>query len=151
MSTTNKDLQHSALVMRIMGWGLIIGLALGPVVYAPGFMWGSHPAGFPHIGPAHPESPYNGLHPYVLMMGALLLAWAILMIRGTKDPKANAALFDYGILANLLHGLVMIPQAFIYPNEHAHLWADVPLLFAASAILWIWHPNRVAPETSRIR
>jgi hypothetical protein len=45
--------------------------------------------------------------------------------------------------------LVMIPQAFIYPNEHAHLWADVPLLFAVSAILWIWHPNRVAPATSR--
>jgi Family of unknown function (DUF6632) len=150
MSTANTDLQHSALVMRIMGWGLIIGLALGPVVYAPGFMWGSHPAGFPLIGPAHPESAYNGLHPYVLMMGVLYLAWAILMIRGAKDPKGNAALFDYGILANLLHGLVMIPQAFIYPNEHAHLWADVPLLFAVSLILWIWHPNRVAPETSRV-
>ncbi len=75
MSNANKSLQHSALVMRIMGWGLIIGLALGPVVYAPGFMWGSHPAGFPLIGPAHPESPYDGLHPYVLMMGVLYLVW----------------------------------------------------------------------------
>ncbi len=71
------------------------------------------------------------------------------MIRGAKDPKTAASLFDYGILANLLHGLVMIPQAFIYPNEHAHLWADLPLLFAVSAILWVWHPNRVAPGTSR--
>jgi hypothetical protein len=70
------------------------------------------------------------------------------MIRGAKDPKANAALFDYGILANLLHGLIMIPQAFIYPHEHAHLWADIPLLFAVCAVLWIWHPNRLAPEMS---
>ena len=38
---------------------------------------------------------------------------------------------------------------FIYPNEHAHLWADVPLLLAVSTILWVWHPNRMAPETSR--
>jgi hypothetical protein len=68
---------------------------------------------------------------------------------GAKDPKANAALFDYGILANLFHGLLMIPQAFIYPNEHAHLWADVPLAFAVCVILWIRHPNRVAPETRR--
>ena len=149
MSDAIKGLQHLALVMKITGWGLMVGLALGAVVYAPGFMWGSHPAGFPLIGPAHPESPYNGLHPYVLMMGVLYLAWAILVIRGAKHPKANAALFDYGILANLLHGLVMIPQAFIYPGEHAHLWADVPQLLAVSTILWVWHPNRVAPETSR--
>jgi hypothetical protein len=43
------------------------------------------------------------------MMGGLYLAWAILMIRGAKDPKAAASLFDWGILANLLYGLLMIP------------------------------------------
>ena len=43
----------------------------------------------------------------------MFFAWGILMIRGAKDPKANAALFDYGILAFALHGLLMIPQAFI--------------------------------------
>jgi len=83
------------------------------------------------------------------MVAVLYLAWAILLIRGAKDPRANAALFDYGILANVLHASLMIPQAFIYPNEHAHMWADVPLLLAVSLILWIYHPNRVAPEYSR--
>jgi hypothetical protein len=53
----------------------------------------------------------------------IYVLYGILMIRGAKDPKANAALFDYGILANALHGLVMLVQAFIYPNEHAHVWA----------------------------
>ena len=80
------------------------------------------------------------------MIAVLYLAWAILMIRGARDPKANAALFDFGILANLLHALLMIPQAFIYPNEHAHMWADVPMLLAVCLILWIYHPNRVAPR-----
>jgi hypothetical protein len=84
------------------------------------------------------------------MIVALYFAWAILLIRGAKDPKAAASLFDYGILANVLHALLMIPQAFLYPNEHAHLWADVPFLLAVSVILWIYHPNRVAPETSRV-
>jgi hypothetical protein len=144
MSNVDKGLQRSALVMKLMGWGLIAGLAIAPFVYAPGFIWGSHPANFPTVGPAHPESPYHGLHPYVFMIGVLYLAWGILMIRGAKDPKANAALFDYGILANVLHAVLMIPQAFIYPNERAHLWADVPLLLAVSAILWIYHPNRGA-------
>src|SRR5271167_1293384 len=139
MNSTNKELQKSALVMKIMGWCLIVGLALAAFVYSPGFMWGMLPAGFPQIGPAHPESPYDAFHPYLFMIAVMYLAWAILMVRGAKDPRANAALFDWGILANLLHGLLMIPFAFIYPNEHAHLWADVPLLFAVSAACWIWH------------
>ncbi len=135
-------LRKSALVMRLVGWSLIPGLLLGFVLYAPGFTWGILPEGMP-LGPAHPPSHYDGLHPYVFMLVALYVAWAILLIRGARDPRANAALFDYGILANLLHGLVMIPQAFLYPNEHAHLWADIPLIFVLCAVMWIWHPNRV--------
>jgi len=149
MNDTNNGLGQSALVMRLIGWGLIVSLALAAFIYSPGFLWGSLPPWFPQCGPAHLPSPYDALHPYILMIAVLYLAWAILMIRGAKDPKANAALFDYGILANLLHGLIMIPQAFIYPNEHAHLWADIPLLFVVCAILWIWHPNRLAREPLR--
>src|SRR5208282_1650335 len=117
MNRVNNGLDQSALVMRLLGWGLIIGTALAAFLYSPGFLWGMLPAGFPQIGPAQPESPYDALHPYILMLAVVYLAWAILMIRGSKDPKANAALFDFGILANLLHGLVMIPQAFIYPTS----------------------------------
>ena len=135
-------LRQSALVMRVVGWILIAALLLGFVLYSPGFSWGILPEGM-EVGPAHPPSPYDGLHPYVFMLVALYAAWAILLIRGARDPRANAALFDWGILANLLHGLVMIPQAFIYPNEHAHLWTDIPVTFVLAAVMWIWYPNRV--------
>ncbi len=128
--------------MRLVGWSLIPGLLVAFVLYAPGFTWGILPEGMP-LGPAHPASDYDGLHPYVFMLVSLYVAWAILLIRGARDPRANAALFDYGILANLLHGLVMIPQAFLYQNEHAHLWADIPVTFVLCAVMWIWHPNRV--------
>jgi hypothetical protein len=147
MSGANKGLQQSALVMRILGWAMIA-LPLALPLYPPGFLWGSHSAEFPTVVP-HPESPLHGLHPYLFMIIVLYMAWGILMVRGAKDPKANAALFDYGILANLLHALLMIPQAFIYPNEHAHLWADIPVLLAVAVVLWIYHPNRVAPEPLR--
>ena len=147
MNGITKGLRQSALVMRILGWGLI-GATLIAVIYPAGFLWGSNPAVFPFLGWQHPASPYDGLHPYLFMIAVLYLAWAILMIRGAKQPRANAALFDFGILANLLHGLIMVPQAFIYPNEHAHLWADIPILFAVCVILWIYHPNRVSAEIS---
>jgi hypothetical protein len=39
------------------------------------------------------------------------------MIRGAKDSCGNAALFDYGILANLLHSPLMIPQTSFIPTN----------------------------------
>jgi hypothetical protein len=146
MTETGKNLRQSSLFMKIAGWG-IIAVPLVLLVYPPGFLWGMNPPVFPFICWQHPSSPYDGLHPYVFMIVVLYYAWAFLMIRGAKDPRANAALFDFGILANLLHGGLMIPQAFLYPEEIAHLWADVPVLLALSAACWYWHPNRVAPET----
>jgi hypothetical protein len=154
MHDPERRLRQSAQVMRLVGWALSVGLVALILIYPPGFMWGAHPEAFPHIGPAHPPSPYHGLHPYLFMLGALYLAYGILMIRGARDPKANAALFDFGILSSVLHGLVMVPQAFHYPNEHAHFWADIPALAVIAAVCWIWHPNRAArgfDDASRTR
>jgi hypothetical protein len=142
MKDPAKRLQRSAFVMRLVGWTLSAGLLALLLIYPPGFLWGGHPETLPRIGPAHPVSPYHGLHPYLFMLTSLYVAYGILMIRGARDPKANAALFDFGILSSVLHASVMIPQAFYYPNEHAHLWADIPALVVIAVVLWIWHPNR---------
>jgi len=128
--------------MRVVGWGLSVGLIALLFIYPPGFLWGVEPDSFPHLNGSHPPSPYDGLHPYLFMLAALYVAYGVLMIRGARDPKANAALFDFGILSSVLHALVMIPQSFYYPNEHAHLWADIPALAIVALVLWIWHPNR---------
>ena len=40
-----NSLEQSALVMKIIGWGLIVSLALAAFLYSPGFLWGSLPAG----------------------------------------------------------------------------------------------------------
>ena len=142
VSDDEQRLRNAALVMKLVGWTLSVGLIALLFLYPPGFLWGVEPESFPHVGPGHPPSPYHGLHPYLFMLGALYLAYGILMIRGARDPRANAALFDFGILSSVLHGLVMIPQAFYYPNEHAHLWADIPALGVITVLLWVWHPNR---------
>ena len=139
----DRNLRASALVMQLVGWGLIAAAPIVALAYAPGFFWGELPQGFPLLGPAHPPSPLHGAHPYLFMLLSLYLAWAILLIRGAKNPVAAASLFDWGILANAMHGSLMAIQAFSYPNEHAHMWADIPMLFALSAVMWYWHPNKV--------
>jgi hypothetical protein len=123
----------SARMMRAVGWFTLVVLpVLTFFVYPPGFLWGTHP-----------ESPYHPpLSPYFFMLLAMYVAWAILMIRGARDPLAHRSLVDYGILANGLHGLVMLVQSFVYPHELQHLIADVPAVFLLCVVLWIWHPQR---------
>lgn len=150
MTDSARHLQQSALVMKLVGWSLALGLIGLLFIYPPGFLWGAHPEDFPHLGPAHPPSPYDGLHPYLFMLGALYLAYGILLVRGARDPRANAALFDFGILSSVFHGLVMIPQAFYYPNELAHLWADIPALAVIAVVLWIWHPSRISRGAAHV-
>lgn len=149
MTTLDARLQASARVMRIIGWGLLVSTLPAVVLFPNGFLWGGQPLNFPVICFTHPPSPLDALHPYLIMMVMIYVAWAILLIRGAGDPIGNKALFDFGILANLLHALSMIPMAFIYPNETAHLYMDIPLLLAFCAALWYWHPSRLAGNTSR--
>ena len=37
----------------------------------------------------------------------------------------------------------LLPQAFYYPNEHAHLWTDIPFAALLAIICYVWHPERV--------
>lgn len=142
--------QRSTWAMRLVGWSLVIGLPLLLVLYPPGFLWGqvSPDICFPALGPSHPPSPFNGLHPYLFMIAALYLAYGILLIRGATQPERNVALFDFGIWSSVLHALVMVPQALYVPNEHAHLWADVPMLVGIAAILWATYPHCQDQENS---
>jgi hypothetical protein len=75
MNNSNKGLRKSALVMKILGWALIAGLTGSLFLYPPGFLWGSHPATLPNIGPAHPESPLPALHPYLFMILSIYVAY----------------------------------------------------------------------------
>jgi hypothetical protein len=146
MQGQEQHLKKATLVMRVIGWACLVGLPAAAVLYAPGILWGSVPLDYycwPNIGPAHPPSPYHGLHPYFFMVAAMYVSYGLLMIRGARDPKRNVALFDYGIVSSIIHGGIMIPQAFIYPGEHAHLWTDIPFAFAIAVACWVWYPDRV--------
>lgn len=145
MNEHEKMLNQATHVMRWMGWGLIA-LPAMLFIYPPGFLWGavSPEMCFVQIGPEHPPSPYDALHPYLFMIAALYVSLGLLLVRGANDPRANTGLFDFAILSSALHAAVMIPQSFYYPNEHAHLWADVPLLLVMMVVFWHWHPTRIA-------
>lgn len=148
MDTPEKHLQHATLVMKIVGWLCLAGLPLMAIIYPPGVLWGqvSPDVCFPRIGPDHPPSPYDGLHPYFYMVAAMYVSYGFVMLRGASQPLRNMALFDYGIASSILHGGIMIPMAFYYPNEHAHMWTDIPFAVLLAVILYKWHPKKAEAQ-----
>ncbi len=128
-----RNLQLTALVMRVLGWGLIPALFALIFLYPHGFAWGIE-AG-------------TQWHPYLWMMLALYLAWCYLLVREAKNPAAAGLLFDFGIVSSILHALVMIVQTIMmWEHEMPHMWADIPLLFLIVIVLWRCHPKRTVSE-----
>jgi len=136
MLNPENHLKNATRVMRLVGWLCFAGLPLFALLYPPGVLWGE-------------VSPHDGLHPYFYMVAAMYVSYGFLMIIGARKPQRNVALFDYGIAANVLHGGIMIPMAFYYPNEHAHMWFDIPFAFLVAALCYVWHPDRLQAGITR--
>ena len=64
------------------------------------------------------------------MIVALYVALGLCLWRAARDPRRHVLLIDFVILSSVLHGGVMLYDALAREGEHAHLWGDVPLLFA---------------------
>lgn len=148
MLDSEQYLKNASTAMKVVGWLCMVVLPASAVLYPPGVWWGAASPDFCiPVLVDHPPSPYHGLHPYAFMLLALYAAYGFLMLRGATRPLRNIALFDYGIYANLLHGGIMIPMAFIYPNEHAHLWADIPFAGLVVFLCYRWHPRKLEQTT----
>ena len=128
-----RNLQTTAFTMRFLGWGFVP-LSLGlNFIYPHGFGWGIEEG--------------TQWHPYAWMMFSLYIAWCYLLVREAKNPADAGLLFDFGIIGNTLHALVMIVQALMFwEHEMPHMWADIPVLLVIVFILWWYHPKRVSAE-----
>lgn len=98
-------------------------------VFLPSLGFAFFPAGF-RWAPHHP--------PYERMIVALYVALGLCLWRAASDPRRHVLLIDFLILSSVLHGAVMLYDAFAQTGEHAHLWGDVPLLFGVAAFFaWL--------------
>lgn len=128
-----KNLQATALLMRILGWTLVPALFGLIFLYPHGFLWGIEEG--------------TDFHPYMWMMVSLYVAWCYLLVREAKNPADAGLLFDFGIISSILHALVMIVQtAMMWEHEMPHMWADIPLLLFIALMLWWYHPKRVSTD-----
>lgn len=60
----------------------------------------------------------------------------IVMIRGAKDPFSQKGLFDFLIVANLAHAIVM----FIYSENSLHILFDAGTIFLMGSLPLLFYP-----------
>jgi len=78
------------------------------------------------------------------MIVAMYYAMAICFLMAAKDPLRHAIIIDYAIISSVLHGTVMAYYALTLHGEMAHMWGDVPFMYALAVGFYIYHPRRLA-------
>ena len=71
MNELDPHLRASALLMRVVGWGIIVAGPIAALAYAPGFFWGQLPARIPSLRPATSSFAVAGARPYLFMLFSL--------------------------------------------------------------------------------
>jgi len=119
------------IALRVVAASVLL-LPAAFVVFPAEFRWAPH----------HP--------PYERMIVAIYVALGVCLWRAARDPGRHVLLIDFLILSSVLHGAVMAYDAVVQENEHAHLWGDVPLLFAVAAI-FLWLRPTEPPRARELR
>ena len=80
---------------------------------------------------------------YFQMIAAIYAVLGVMLIWASRNPSEHRSLIWFTIWSSIAHGGVMALQAMGDHHETAHLYGDVPMLFAAALVLWLLMPPRV--------
>jgi hypothetical protein len=76
-----------------------------------------------------------------LMLEGVYLVWGVFMFRAARNPIQNLSFIDFTIWANLVHGLIMIPQAYAMPGFHYKVFTDVAYCLVLAGGLFVLRPR----------
>ena len=110
--------RNSALRIVLVLVGALC-LALGPLmlVWPAGWRWAPH----------HSH--------YEQMMVGLYFTLGVFLIRASSDPLRHRSLIWFAVWSSIVHASIMTIQALGDSEHRGHLFADVPALFLAAAVV----------------
>lgn len=82
------------------------------------------------------------------MIVSMYYAMGICFLMAAKDPLQHSIIIDYAIISSILHGMVMAYYALTLQGEMAHIWGDVPFIYALAIGFYIDHPRRLERSTA---
>ena len=75
-----------------------------------------------------------------LMLEAVYLVWGIFMLKAAYKPMAYLSFLSFTLWANLVHGLLMIPQAMMVGMMYK-MFTDIAYCLVLAIGLWILLPK----------
>ena len=82
-----------------------------------------------------------------LMIEAIYLVWGIYMLKAARNPLAYISFLNFTLWANLVHGLLMVPQAFMVGMVFK-MFTDVAYCLVLAGGLWFLIPK--VEEVSKV-
>lgn len=76
-----------------------------------------------------------------LMLEGVYFVWGIFLFRAARNPAQSLSFIDFTIWANLVHGLIMVPQSLVIPGFRYKLLTDVAYCLVLSGGLLVLRPR----------
>lgn len=114
----NNEKKLIYLRYALMAFGIIL-LLVYPLMY----LW---PAGW-----RWEPSQYK----YEQMIVGVYATLGVFLLLASKNPLKHASLIWFTVWSSVVHATIMLLQAINDPNEHGHLYGDIPALYLVAAVL----------------
>lgn len=70
----------------------------------------------------------------------------VFLLRAARDPLAHLSLIWFAVWSSVVHGAIMAAQALARPEQHGHLWGDVPALLLVAILLAVRTVRATRPD-----
>jgi hypothetical protein len=80
------------------------------------------------------------------MMVGLYFTLGVFLLLAAREPLRHLSLIWFAVWSSIVHASIMAFHALSGSERHGHLFADVPALFIAAAVLATLTPRRAASE-----
>ena len=85
---------------------------------------------------------------YEQMILGVYATLGVFLLIASRDPLKNRSLIWFTIWSSLVHAGIMAVQAMNAPNEHNHLFGDVPALAVVALVLAVLMPRGSLAEAA---
>jgi hypothetical protein len=84
---------------------------------------------------------HTGHSDYPLMIVGIYATLGAFLIMAARDPLEHLSLIWFTVWSSLVHAAIMTGQAFEAPENHGHLFGDVPALLVVAVLLAVLTPR----------
>ena len=121
--TDNDRLKYLRIALILVGVIFLAGIYPLMIIWPSGWTW------------------HTGHSDYPLMIVGIYATLGAFLIMAARDPLEHLSLIWFTVWSSLVHAAIMTVQAFAAPENHGHLFGDVPALLVVAVLLAVLTPR----------